>query len=184
MSSNMKRLTVPCKKELLEELKAGDEVLLTGTIYSARDQAHKRLFNLYKKKTPLPLTLKDQWIYYMGPSPARPNEIIGSCGPTTAARMDTYTPFILETLGVCGIIGKGERQPEVTESIMRSGAAYFYAFGGCGALYNSRIHRVDTEAFPELGPEAIYRLEIKDFPVVTAIAPTGDSVFARVRPSP
>lgn len=170
------RLAWPAGREELKALRAGQEVLISGTIFSARDQAHKRLTGLLDAGTPLPLEIAGACIYYMGPSPTPPGEVIGSCGPTTASRMDPFTPRLLDA-GLSGIIGKGNRSEEVRQAIRRNGAVYFYAFGGCGALYAERIVSVKPIAFEDLGPEAVLELEVKDFPVIVAIDSRGGSVF-------
>lgn len=160
----------------IRALKAGDEVFLSGTIYSARDQAHKRMTELLQSGKPLPFRIENSCIYYMGPTPTPPGEVIGSCGPTTASRMDRFTPELLDA-GLAGIIGKGNRNKAVVEAIRRNGAVYFYAYGGCGALYADRIVSAKTVAFPDLGPEAVRELQVKDFPVIVAIDSRGTSIF-------
>jgi fumarate hydratase subunit beta len=167
---------IPEDKSKLLTLKAGDEVLLSGVIYSARDQAHARMMKLLDDGGELPIPLKETLVYYMGPSPTKPGEIIGSAGPTTSGRMDPFTPRLLD-LGLAGIIGKGPRSREVMESIVSNGSIYFYAFGGCGALYAERIMESVPAAFEDLGPEAIYKLTVKDFPLIVAIDSTGNSIF-------
>lgn len=159
-------------------LRAGQEVLISGSIYSARDQAHKRLIELLDSGKSLPLEIAGACIYYMGPAPTPPGEVIGSCGPTTASRMDPFTPRLLDQ-GLTGIIGKGNRSEEVRRAIIRNRAVYFYAYGGCGALYAEAIVSVKTVAFEDLGPEAILELQVKNFPAIVAIDSRGDSVFSR-----
>jgi fumarate hydratase subunit beta len=171
-------IRIPEEVPLLKSLKAGDEVLLSGTILSARDQAHKRVIQLLETGVEaLPVDLAGQIIYYMGPAPTPEGRIIGSCGPTTSGRMDRFTPALLE-LGLAGMIGKGPRSDEVMQSMKKTGAVYFYAYGGCGALYASTITSISCLAFPELGPEAIYRLEVENFPVLVAIDTSGESLFS------
>ncbi len=164
----MIKLNLPNEIEEINSLIAGDEVYLSGYIYSARDQAHSRLYNQILSNEKLPMDLTNQTIYYMGPSPAPLNSVIGSCGPTTSSRMDFFTPLLLSH-GLKGMIGKGVRSKEVIEAIKKYKAVYFYAFGGCGALYSDKITAVEEVAYPELGPEAIMKLYIKDFPVIVGI---------------
>lgn len=159
------RLTTPLTKDTVKQLKIGDSVLITGTIYAARDAAHKRMIETLDRKEPLPIELKDQIIYYVGPSPAKPGQPIGSAGPTTAGRMDAYTPRLLEQ-GLRGIIGKGSRSPAVMDSIKEHTAVYFAAVGGAGALLAKQIKCYTVLAYPELGPEAIAAMDVVDFPVI------------------
>lgn len=158
------RLTTPLSNEDIENLKIGDKVLLNGTLYTGRDAAHKRLFDLIKKGEGLPIDLKGQVIYYVGPTPAKPGEPIGSAGPTTSYRMDPFAPTLIE-LGLKGMIGKGNRSQEVIDSMKRHKAVYFGATGGAGALIAKRIKKSTVVAYEDLGPEAIRRLEVEDFPV-------------------
>jgi fumarate hydratase subunit beta len=169
-------IRIPEDKDKLGTLKAGDEVLLSGVIYAARDQAHARMMKLLEDGDELPIPLKNTLVYYMGPSPTKPGDVIGSAGPTTAGRMDPFTPRLLD-LGLAGMIGKGPRSSEVVESIVSNRSIYFYAFGGCGALYAERIMKSEPAAFEDLGPEAICRLTVKDFPLIVAIDSSGNSVF-------
>jgi fumarate hydratase subunit beta len=171
-----RNIIIPDDIARLAELKAGDEVLLTGTIYSARDQAHTRMITMLKEGKELPIPLKNTLIFYMGPSPTKPGEIIGAAGPTTSGRMDSFTPPLLD-LGLAGMIGKGPRSGDVIASIVKNHSIYFYAFGGCGALYAERIIESELAAFEDLGPEAIYRLSVKDFPLIVAIDGLGNSIF-------
>ncbi len=171
----MKKLRVPLSNPAA--LRAGDEAVLSGTVYSARDQAHKRLVALLDAGRPLPVDLGGQVIYYTGPAPAPPGRVIGSAGPTTSGRMDAYTPRLLDA-GLAGMIGKGYRSPAVVESMRRNGAVYFYAYGGCGALYAQCIRAARVIAFAELGPEALSRLEVEEFPVIVAIDAAGNSILA------
>jgi len=172
----MNSIKIPLEPGTGEKLRAGDEVLLTGTMYSARDQAHASLVALIGKNQPLPLELENQVIYYMGPSPTPEGAVIGSCGPTTSSRMDPFTPAILAER-VSGIIGKGPRSQAVIDSLIKEKAVYFYSFGGCGALYSQKIKEMTPVAFPDLGPEAIYKLVVEDFPVIVGIDSKGNSVF-------
>ncbi len=170
------KMDLPLTEKNINKLKAGDEVLITGTIYSARDQAHKRLFDLIQKGEKLPIELKDETVFYMGPAPTPDGKVIGSCGPTTAYRMDPFAPALLD-YGLKGMIGKGNRSGEVVEAVKRNKALFFYAYGGCGALYAKKIVKNELVAFEDLGPEAIYKLEVKDFPVVVAIDSFGNNIY-------
>lgn len=172
----MTKLELPLTKEDISKLEIFEEVRLNGYIYVARDQAHKQMFSLLDNKKPLPFEIKNQAIYYMGPSPAPNGYIIGSCGPTTSARMDSFSPRLLD-LGLAAMIGKGPRSKEVIDSIVKNKCIYLAAFGGCGALYNSKILDVETVAFKELGPEALLKLKVKDFPCIVAIDSKGNSVY-------
>ena len=158
-------ITVPFDEETAKELKSGDYVYLSGTIYTARDAAHKRMYEAIKAGDKLPLEIKDAMIYYMGPSPAREGRPIGSAGPTTASRMDKYAPTLLD-LGQRGMIGKGKRTEEVRQALMRNDAVYFAAVGGAGALLSKAIMKSEVIAYDDLGTEAIRKLEVKDFPVI------------------
>ncbi len=171
-----KHITVPFDKETVRELKAGDYVYLTGTIYTARDAAHKRMYEALQNGDPLPFDIVDQTIYYMGPSPAREGRPIGSAGPTTASRMDKYTPALLE-LGLRGMIGKGRRSDAVRESMMHNHAVYFAAVGGAGALLSKSILKAEVIAYEDLGTEAIRRLEIRDFPVIVVMDEEGNNLY-------
>lgn len=162
----------------ISRLHAGDEVLLGGSMFVARDQAHARLLEAAEQGVSLPVEVAGQTIFYMGPSPAPPGRIVGSCGPTTSARMDRYTPKLLE-LGLSAMVGKGPRSSEVTAAIAAYQAVYFAAFGGCGALYAERVEHIELIAYEELGPEAIYRISVRDFPVIVAIDCRGNSLFSR-----
>ena len=158
------------------KLKAGQEVLLSGVIYTARDQAHKRLVEAASPGRNLPLTLQGKVIYYCGPTLAKKNAVIGSCGPTTSARMDIYTPALLEK-GVKALIGKGRRSRQVRLSLKKHKALYFLAPAGCGALLTQNVVRRRLVAYKDLGPEAIYELEVKDFPLIVGIDSRGRSVY-------
>ncbi len=167
MSSEIKRLTTPLEAAVVESLKAGDKVSLTGVIYSARDAAHKRLVDLIAKGEKLPLELQGQTIYFMGPSPAKPGKAIGSAGPTTSYRMDAYSPTLIAH-GLKGMIGKGSRGPEVVEAMKKHKAVYFAATGGAAALISKSIKKAEVVAYEDLGAEAIRRLEVVDFPCIVA----------------
>ncbi len=166
MASMERKLCFPCpQRELFRELKAGDFITISGKILAARDQTHRLLLNLIKEGKPLPVSLKDQLIYYVGPSPAPPGKIIGSAGPTTSYRMDPYTPTLL-ALGVAATMGKGKRSEEVKRAHLAHGALYLATFGGAGAYLSRCIKKVRILAFEELGPEALFEFEVKDFPAV------------------
>ncbi|MGE4584771.1 MAG: FumA C-terminus/TtdB family hydratase beta subunit [Sphaerochaeta sp.] len=174
----MRELTLPMKAEDIEQLCAFDQILLTGKLYVGRDQVHQRLYDLISQGRSLPLDLHGQAIYYMGPSPAPEGKIIGSCGPTTSARMDRFTPLLLDQ-GLKVMIGKGPRSSEVVAAIGRNKALYLQAYGGCGALYAATVKQVRTLAFPELGPEALLEMQVEHFPVIVAIDSHLGSVFDR-----
>jgi fumarate hydratase subunit beta len=159
------RLTPPVSDEMVRNLLMGDQVLVNGVIYTARDAAHKRLMDLLDAGQKLPVDFKGQILYYVGPSPARPGRVIGAAGPTTSTRMDVYTPTMLR-LGLKAMIGKGKRSPEVLAALQEYTAVYLGATGGAGALISKCIKAAEVVAFPELGPEAIHRLEVVDFPAI------------------
>ncbi|PKM79427.1 MAG: fumarate hydratase [Firmicutes bacterium HGW-Firmicutes-13] len=161
----LKTINLPIKEEVMGTLNSGDRVLINGIVYTARDAAHKRLVSLLEEGKKLPVDLKGQIIYYTGPSPVKPGRITGSAGPTTSIRMDPYTVPLLK-YGVKGFIGKGKRSKEIREALKEYKALYFAAVGGAGALLAQKIVSVELMAYADLGPEAIYRLEVKDFPVV------------------
>lgn len=165
-------------KRFLPDLRVGTSVLLTGTIYTARDAAHRRLADLIVERKELPLNLSGAVLYYCGPCPAKPGEPIGSCGPTTASRMDSLTPLMLKH-GVIAVIGKGPRSPETMAALKSHGAVYFAATGGVGALLAQTVQRAELVAFADLGPEAIYRLEVRDFPVIVAVDTVGNNIYER-----
>lgn len=171
-----KNIHVPISREDAEGLRAGDYVYLTGTIYTARDAAHKRMKETLDAGKELPLSLERNVIYYMGPSPAREGRPIGSAGPTTASRMDKYAPELLD-LGLGAMIGKGKRSPAVADAIVRNGAVYFAAIGGAGALLSKCILSSEVIAYGDLGPEAVRKLEVKDFPVVVVIDSQGNNLY-------
>ena len=174
-----KRLSTPLSAETVAGLAAGDRVLLSGVIYTGRDAAHKRLLELIDRGEPLPMELRDQVIYFVGPCPAPEGRPIGSAGPTTSYRMDPYSPRLIAATGLRGMIGKGNRSAEVIEAMKKFGVVYFAATGGAGALIAQRIKKCDLIAFPELGPEAVYRLEVEEFPAVVAIDAQGKSLYDR-----
>ncbi len=170
------RLKTPLTDADVVKLKAGDKVLITGVIYTGRDAAHKRLFDLLKQGKPLPLDIKGQIIYYVGPAPAKPGQAIGSAGPTTSGRMDAYSPKLME-IGLKGMIGKGMRRKEVIEAMKKYKAVYFAATGGAGALLAKAVKKADVIAYEDLGPEAITRLEVVDFPVIVVNDTQGNDLY-------
>lgn len=171
-----KHITLPLSEENTKDLKAGDYVYLSGIIYTARDAAHKRMDETLKEGNSLPINIKDNTIYYMGPSPAREGRPIGSAGPTTASRMDKYAPKLLD-LGLRGMIGKGRRSDAVKDAIIRNKAVYFAAVGGAGALLSKAIVSSKVVAYDDLGTEAIRELEVKDFPVIVVIDKDGNNLY-------
>ena len=174
-----KTLIIPASKEELSELKSGDMVYITGTIYTARDAAHKRMSQALEKGEELPINIAGNVIYYMGPSPAREGRPIGSAGPTTASRMDKYTPRLLD-LGMAGMIGKGKRSKEVIEAVKRNKAVYFAAIGGAGALLSKSITEAEVVAYEDLGTEAIRKLKVENFPVIVVIDSEGHNLYENV----
>ena len=171
-----KYIKAPISDEDAKNLRAGDYVYITGTIYTARDAAHKRMAEALAEGKPLPVDMKNNIIYYMGPSPAREGRPIGSAGPTTASRMDKYAPDLLD-LGLKGMIGKGKRSDAVKAAIIRNGAVYFAAVGGAGALLSQRIKSSEVIAYDDLGTEAIRRLEVENFPVIVVIDSEGNNLY-------
>ena len=169
-------ITVPITRETAKSLKAGDSCLLTGVIYTARDAAHKRLCQLITEGKPLPFDITDAVIYFVGPTPAKPGQVIGSAGPTTSYRMDAYSPALI-ALGQTGMIGKGKRDDTVIAAMKEYGCVYFGAIGGCGALLSRCIKKAEVVAYPDLGPEAIHRLEVVDFPVTVIIDSQGNNLY-------
>ena len=169
-------LKTPLTEEKAKSLKAGDTILLSGTIYTARDAAHKRLIELVDMGEELPFNIKDEIIYYVGPTPAKPGEVIGSAGPTTSYRMDAYAPRLMD-LGLKGMIGKGARNEEVIDSIKKNKAVYFGAIGGAAALIGKSIIKSEIIAYEDLGAEAIRRMEVKDMPLVVIIDPQGNNLY-------
>ena len=169
-------------RSITPQLHAGDRILLSGTVYTARDAAHKRLFALLDAGEPLPFPLQDAVIYYAGPTPTRPGESIGSCGPTTSGRMDPYAPRLLD-LGLAAMIGKGARSQAVCDAICRNQGVYFCAVGGAGALISSCILSAEEIAFPELGCESIKRMMVKNLPLTVAVDCSGGNIFQTGRES-
>ena len=167
---------LPLTEGTVRGLKAGDRVFLSGVLYTGRDDAHMHLVKMIQGGEPLPIDLKDQCIYYVGPCPAKPGQAIGSAGPTTSGRMDSMAPLLMDH-GLRGMIGKGLRSAEVVESMKKNCAVYFAAIGGAGALLAKSVTKADVVAFPELGPEAIYRLEVENFPVTVVIDCEGKDLY-------
>lgn len=174
---SIQNLTAPLSLETVRSLKAGDRIRLSGVIWTGRDAAHKRLVARLDAGEPLPMPLKGEIIYFVGPCPAPPGRPIGSAGPTTSGRMDAYSPRLIRECGLRGMIGKGNRSAAVVEAMKQSGAVYFAATGGAGALIARCVRKCDLVAFPELGPEAIYRLEVENLPLVVAIDSNGGSLY-------
>ena len=172
----MKRVSTPLTDKVVMDLEAGDEVTISGVIYAARDAAHKRMVDLLKKGEPLPFDIRGQVIYYAGPTPTRPGEVIGSAGPTTSYRMDPYAPLLIEH-GLKGMIGKGQRTEPVVEAMKKYRAVYFAAVGGAGALIARAVRSNKIVAYEELGPEAVRMLEVVDFPVIVAQDCYGGDLF-------
>lgn len=170
------KITAPINKEETMKLKAGDSVLISGVIYTARDAAHERMTRLHHEGVDFPIDLTNQVVYYAGPCPAKPGEVIGSCGPTTAGRMDAYTPELLDN-GLGAMIGKGVRSNEVVEAIKRNKCVYFGAIGGAGALIAECIKKAEVVAYDDLGTEAIRRLEVVDFPAVVLMDCEGNDLY-------
>ena len=171
-----KRITVPLTRDAARQLRAGDSCLLSGTIYTARDAAHKRLCALVAEGKELPFEIRDAVIYFVGPTPAAPGQIVGSAGPTTSYRMDAYSPTLI-ALGQTGMIGKGKRSAEVVEAMKEHGAVYFGAIGGCGALLGKCVKKSEIVAYPDLGAEAICRWEVEDLPVTVVIDSLGNNLY-------
>lgn len=172
----MKKITTPLTDQQISRLKSGEEVLLSGIIYTVRDQAHKRLALALQQGKPLPLNLKNSVIYYCGPTKTPKGRIIGSCGPTTSSRMDEFTLLLLKT-GLKGMIGKGSRCKEVVAAIKKYKAVYFLTFAGCGALIAKYVRKAALLAYKDLGPEAIYKLEVEDLPLIVAVDSRGNNIY-------
>ncbi len=175
----MKRVSFPLCRISLENLRAGEEILFSGILYTARDQAHKRFLELMKQGKSLPMPLAQTALYYCGPTAAAPERIIGSCGPTTSARMDAFTPFLIQK-GLRFMVGKGRRSQEVQRMIKKYKAVYCVAPSGCGAFLSTKVTANELIAFPELGPEAVYRLEVEEFPLIVAIDTKGESIYGEI----
>ena len=174
----MKKITLPLTDDIIKDLHAGDSVLLSGSIITGRDAAHKRLFELIENNQPLPVDIQGEVIYYVGPAPAKPGHAVGPAGPTSSYRMDKYTPALLDR-GLKGMIGKGARNQEVIDSMIKNNVVYFAAIGGAAALISKSIKKIETLAYEDLGTEAIYRFYIEDFPAIVAIDSTGKSILAK-----
>ncbi|WP_378954000.1 Fe-S-containing hydro-lyase [Pelosinus sp. sgz500959] len=174
--AEIKRITTPLTKEMARSLKAGDSVLITGTIFSARDAAHKVMTEALNRGEKLPMDFTNQIVYYLGPTPAKPGDAVGSAGPTTAGRMDAYTPQMIEQ-GLSGIIGKGYRSQAVVDSMKKNSTVYMVAIGGAGALISKSIKAYEVLAYPELGPEALAKLTVEDFPAIVAIDCDGNNYY-------
>lgn len=172
----MKKVQLPLSENDVKTLKAGDEVLLTGTVYTARDAAHKRLVALIEKGEPLPFELNGQTIYYVGPAPAKPGYAVGSAGPTSSYRMDIYTPPLLK-LGLKGMIGKGRLGQNTIKAMVEYGAVYFGAIGGSAVLISKSIKKAEVVAYPDLGAEAIHRFEVEDLPAVVCVDASGTNLY-------
>lgn len=171
-----KHLTIPMSDDEIKDLRSGDMLYLSGTIYTARDAAHKRMFDTLQEGGELPYDIEGSFVYYLGPTPARPGQVIGSAGPTTSSRMDKYTPLLLSK-GLKGMIGKGKRSPEVIEAIKTNDAVYCAAIGGLGALLSKRIVASEVIAYDDLGTEAIRKLTVEELPVVVIIDTEGNNLY-------
>ena len=171
-----KHINLPLTKEIAKTLKSGDRVLLSGYIYTSRDAGHKRMVDTLKKEENLPFDIKDATIYYVGPTPAKPGEVIGSAGPTTSGRMDAYAPVLMKE-GARGMIGKGARSPEVIESMKKHCCVYFGAIGGAGALISKHIKSCETIAYEDLGAEALCRLYVENMPLIVIIDCKGNDLY-------
>ena len=170
------RIQTPFTEEMSRKLKAGDAVLISGTIIAARDAAHKAMTEALARGEQLPVDWKNQMVYYLGPTPAKPGDPIGSCGPTTSGRMDAYTPTMLDQ-GIKGMIGKGSRSEAVVESMKKNGVTYFAAVGGAAALIAKSVKKYEVLAYPELGPEAVAALTVEDFPAIVVIDCEGNNLY-------
>ena len=176
---SVKKLTLPLTEAVVRSLKAGDRVTLTGVLWTGRDAAHRRWVEMLDRGESLPIDLRDQTVYFVGPCPARPGDPIGSAGPTTSGRMDAYSPRVMRELGIRGMIGKGDRSDAVVDAIRECGGVYLAATGGAGALIARTIRRAEVVMFPDLGPEAVHRLEVVDCPAVVAIDADGNNLYRR-----
>lgn len=175
--SEVKHITAPFDKEVVKTLKAGDNVLITGTIIAARDAAHKAMTEALARGEKLPVDFTNETIYYMGPSPAKPGQAVGSAGPTTSGRMDKYTPTMIEVGKISGMIGKGYRSEAVVEAMKKNCVVYMVAIGGAGALISQSIKKYEVLAYPELGPEAVARITVENFPAIVAIDCEGNDFY-------
>ena len=170
------KVTAPFKQKDIKKLKAGDLILLSGEIYTARDEAHKRMIETINMGGKIPFNIENSVLYYVGPCPPKPGQAVGSCGPTTSGRMDIYTPKLIE-LGLKGMIGKGYRSEEVIKSMVKHGAVYFTAIGGAGALLSKKVKKAEIIAYEDLGPEAVYKFEVEDFPLILTIDKYGNNLY-------
>lgn len=175
-----KKITLPLTDEVIKDLNAGDSVLISGSMLTGRDAAHKRLFDLIEKSEPLPVDINGEIIYYVGPAPAKPGHAVGPAGPTSSYRMDKYAPALLDR-GLKGMIGKGARNQEVIDSMIKNGCVYFAAIGGAAALISRSIKKIETLAYEDLGTEAIYRFYVEDFPAIVAIDSRGNSILVQTK---
>ncbi len=175
--SEIKKLTTPLTEEAIKGLKAGDSVALSGVIYTARDKAHKRLVETLAEGKELPVELQNQLIYYVGPAPAKPGQPIGSCGPTTSSRMDSYAPVLMRQAGLKGMLGKGPRNQSVVDAMKECTAVYLAAIGGTGVSISHAVKKAEVIAYEELGTEAIRRLEVEDLPCIVAIDWEGNNLY-------
>lgn len=175
--SEIKRVTTPLTEEAIKDLKAGDSVLLSGVIYTARDKAHKRLCDTLAEGKPLPVALENQLIYYVGPAPAKPGQPIGSCGPTTSSRMDSYAPILIRQCGLKGMLGKGPRSSEVIDAMVQQSAVYLAAIGGTGVSISHAVKSAEVVAYEDLGTCAIRRLVVEDLPCIVAIDCAGNNLY-------
>ena len=176
----MKRIQLPLTDDVIKELHAGDSVLISGSVITGRDAAHKRLYELIQNGEPLPVDIQGEVIYYVGPAPAKPGHVVGPAGPTSSYRMDKYTPALLDR-GLKGMIGKGARNSEVVDSMIKNGAVYFAAIGGAAALISKSIKKAEILAYEDLGTEAIYRFEVEDFPAIVVIDSKGGMLPQSIR---
>lgn len=174
----MKKITLPLTDDVIKDLHAGESVLITGTMLTGRDAAHKRLYELIEKGEPLPVDIDGEVIYYVGPAPAKPGHAVGPAGPTSSYRMDKYTPALLDR-GLKGMIGKGARSQAVIDSMIKNNVVYFGAIGGAAALISKSIKKIETLAYDDLGTEAIYRFTVEDFPAIVVIDSYGNSALAK-----
>ena len=172
-----KYITTPLTQEKLKDLHSGDEVLLSGVIYTSRDAGHKRLVEAHQRGERLPADLKDATIYFVGPTPAKPGQALGSCGPTTSYRMDAYSPYLIKECGLTGMIGKGKRNDDVINAMKEYGAVYFGAIGGAGALLSQCIKKAEVIAYDDLGAEALRRLEVENLPAFVIIDSEGNNLY-------
>ncbi len=172
-----KHISTPLTLDKVKDLHSGDEVLLSGVIYTSRDAGHKRLVEAHQKGEKLPVDLKDATIYFVGPTPAKPGQALGSCGPTTSYRMDAYSPYLIRNCGLTGMIGKGKRNEQVIDAMKECGAVYFGAIGGAGALLSQCVVKAEIVAYEDLGAEALHRLEVKDMPLTVVIDCYGKNLY-------